>query len=64
MLGFSVCMSVYRNDKPDDFRVALSSVINQTLPPSELVLVVDGPIGVGLNAVIEEFERESRACSG
>ena len=56
MLGFSVCMSVYRNDKPDDFRVALSSVINQTLPPSELVLVVDGPIGVGLNAVIEELE--------
>lgn len=52
MLPFSVCMSVYRNDKPEDFRVALNSVIQQTLPPSEIVLVVDGPVPEEINSVI------------
>lgn len=56
MHPFSVCMSVYRNDKPEDFRVALNSVIRQTLPPSEIILVADGPVSTAINEVIEELE--------
>lgn len=41
---FSVCMSVYRNDKPDDFLTAVRSIYDQTVQPDEIVLVVDGPI--------------------
>lgn len=55
---FSVCISVYINDKPQDFRVAMNSVIQQTLPPSEIVLVVDGPICKELEEVIEELKNE------
>lgn len=45
---FSVCMSVYQNDKPENFFIALNSIIQQSLPPDEIVLVVDGPISTEL----------------
>jgi len=52
---FSVLMSVYKNDKPEDFRIALESVTTkQTLKPSEVVLVVDGPVPDGVNNVISD----------
>lgn len=44
MKGFSVCMSVYRNDNADDFLTAIRSINNQSVQPKEIVLVVDGPI--------------------
>lgn len=40
----SVLMAVYRNDVPEYFRTAVESVINQTLPPEQIVIVVDGPV--------------------
>ena len=43
-LKFTVCMSVYWNDKPEYFLIAVRSIFNQTRPPSEVILVVDGPI--------------------
>ena len=52
---FSVCMSVYKNDKPAEVAVALDSVINQSVRPAEIVLVVDGPIPDALNGVLNEF---------
>lgn len=56
MTRFSVVSSVYINDKPDDFRRALESITNrQTVPPSEVVLVVDGPVPEGIEKVLEEF---------
>lgn len=56
MFPFSVCMSVYQKDNPLDFRVALDSVVKQTLPPSEIVVVVDGPVPEEINSVIRDFE--------
>lgn len=52
---FSVAMSVYRNDDPDYFRIALESVINQSRPPSEIVLIVDGPVPKEITNVITEY---------
>lgn len=52
---FSVAMCVYGKDNPEWFAVALNSVIEQTVKPSEIVLVVDGPIPDALQTVIDEF---------
>ena len=57
-LKFSVCMAVYYKDNPLYFKKALDSVVNQTLLPNQIVLVVDGPIGVKLNEVISNFKVE------
>ena len=43
-LSFSVCMSVYKNDNPADFTEAVLSIYNQTCPPDEIILVIDGPV--------------------
>ena len=54
-MAFSVLISVYKNDKAADFRKALASVTSeQTLPPSQVVLVVDGPVPDETNKVIED----------
>lgn len=53
---FSVCMSVYHNDKPDEVRISISSILNQTVKPDEVVVVIDGPISQFLNSVLNEFE--------
>lgn len=53
---FSVSMCVYGKDDPSHFNTAVESILNQTMPPSEVVLVVDGPVPPELNTVIKEFE--------
>ncbi|NDV82031.1 glycosyltransferase [Bacteroides sp. 51] len=55
MPSFSVCMSVYHKDKAEDFKSALDSVINQTFPPTELVIVVDGPVPFEIENVLSEL---------
>lgn len=54
---FSVAMSVYYNDKLEDLRVALDSIlVRQTVKPAEVFLVVDGPIPEALDALVREYE--------
>ena len=48
-------MSVYKNDKPKWFDIALNSIINQTVTPSEVVLVVDGEVSEEINQVIDKY---------
>lgn len=55
---FSVCMSVYKNDKPADFLTAVRSIYNQTVAPNEVVLVVDGPVGDELKEAIATLQAE------
>ena len=53
---FSLVMSVYRGDNPQYFDRALRSVlIEQTLKPSEFILVVDGPVPHEIDAVIDKY---------
>lgn len=57
MNPFSVCTSVYRNDNPEFVRIALDSITTeQTLCPSEVVLVVDGPVPDALSELIKLYE--------
>lgn len=52
---FSVAMSVYGKDNPEWFDRALNSVINQTVKPNEIVIVVDGPIPDSIETVIDKY---------
>lgn len=54
-IKFSVSMCVYGGDNAQHFDEALASVINQTVKPTELVLVVDGPIPDSIKSVIEKY---------
>ena len=57
-MDFSVLISVYENDNKEHFKKALESVINQTLKPSEIVLVIDGPVDESINTVVSEFQKD------
>jgi len=56
---FSVVMSVYSADDPNHFKDAVDSIFNQTLPPSELVIAVDGPVGVNIKNALDEVKKLS-----
>lgn len=52
---YSVLMSVYKNDKPEWFEISLNSMLNQTIKPDEVVLIVDGKVSEDLDKKIEEL---------
>ena len=52
--SFSVLLPVYGGDTAAFFRRAIESVtVKQTLPPGELVIAVDGPVGPGIREVLD-----------
>lgn len=56
---FSVAMSVYQKDNAVFFDRSLRSITEQqTVKPSEVVLVCDGPLNDDLNAVIAKYQNE------
>ncbi len=55
MTPFSVLMCLWAGDNPGWFRAAFDSVLHQTMPPAEILLVVDGPVPEGL-------EKQLRIC--
>lgn len=52
---FSVLMSVYHKEKPEYFRIALEAVFNQTILPSEFILVKDGMLTDELENIIADY---------
>ena len=52
---FSVLISLYKKENPDWLREAFDSVFAQTVQPSEIVLVKDGPLTTELDAIICEY---------
>ena len=52
---YSVLMSVYRNDNPSFFDIAMQSMVEQTVPFHEIVLVCDGPLGATLDERVEAW---------
>lgn len=57
-IKFSVSMCVYWGDNAQWFEAAVQSILNQTLVPNEVVLVVDGPVPDELNAVILKLDKK------
>lgn len=55
---YSVLMSVYIKEKPDNLRTAIESMMEQTIPPSDFVLVCDGPLSEEHYSVISDLEKK------
>ena len=55
-MQFSVLLSLYYKERPEYLRESLDSILNQTLPADEIVLVKDGPLTEELDAVVEEYQ--------
>lgn len=56
-IKFSVAMCTYGKDNPVWLEIAIESILNQTVTPNEVVLVVDGPVTEKLNTVIENYSK-------
>lgn len=52
---YSVLMSLYKKEKPEYLRLAIDSMLNQTVMPDEIVMVEDGPLTDELYAVLDEY---------
>lgn len=56
-MKFSVITSVYKKDNPDFVQSALDSMlVNQSVKPSEIVLVRDGQVPPKLDGILDEYE--------
>jgi len=59
-MKFSVLLSVYHKEIPANFKLALESIWeHQSLKPTEIVLVKDGPLGDNLEEVIADFQKKA-----
>lgn len=52
---YSVLMSLYKKENPEYLRIAIDSMLNQTVAPDEIVLVEDGPLTDELYAVLDDY---------
>ena len=53
---YSVLMSVYQKEDPSHLLEALGSMVSQTVPPEEIVLVEDGRLSDPLYDAVDEFQ--------
>ena len=54
---YSLILTVYKNSSREDFERSLASMLSQTIPPKEVLVVEDGPIRESLSRYIEEQAR-------
>lgn len=55
---YSVLMSVYYKERPEYLQQSMESILHQTVPASDFVLVCDGPLTPELDAVIEKMRQQ------
>lgn len=55
---YSVLMSVYAKDKPEYLDAAIASMAAQTVPFVDMVVVCDGPLTEGIDAVLDNWKWE------
>ncbi len=53
---FSVLLSIYYKEKPENFRECMESIYSQSVLPDEIVLVEDGKLTEALYEAISEYE--------
>lgn len=61
MEKFSVLMSLYHKEKAGYLRESLDSIFQNSVQPDQVVLVLDGPIGNDLMAVVSDFQEKHKA---
>ena len=58
MEKYSVLMSLYKKERPEYLRIAIDSMLGQTVMPDEIVLVEDGPLTPELYEVVDEYQKK------
>ncbi len=59
MDNYAFLASVYKNTKVDEMKLCVDCMVNQTVPPSQIVIVEDGPIPSELDLYLSRLESES-----
>ncbi|MDD6995314.1 MAG: glycosyltransferase [Candidatus Borkfalkiaceae bacterium] len=54
-MKFSVLLSLYVKEQANYFKECMESVLKQSVPPDEIVVVKDGPLTEELEKVLEEY---------
>lgn len=54
--SYSVLMSVYRKEKPEWLRESIESILAQSILPTQVVIVKDGPLTDELEDVLKDYE--------
>lgn len=52
---FSVLMSLYIKEKIEYFDECMKSLLNQTVLPSEIVIIFDGPLSPGMYSKVDDY---------
>lgn len=56
MQKYSVLMSLYYQENPEWFVQSMESMVNQTILPDQIVVVLDGPVGDELTEKVNYYE--------
>lgn len=59
-MKYSVLMSVYKNELPENLRNSIKSMLKQTVNASQIVIVKDGSLTIGLENVLKELISENK----
>ena len=59
-IKFSVLISIYKQENPLYFQQAIESIIEQTLPAAEIVIVKDGKLTSELDLILERIKKENK----
>lgn len=57
-MDYSVLMSVYYKEKPDNLKASIDSIINQSLPTNDFIIVCDGELTPELDAILEFYQKK------
>ncbi|EKI0759078.1 glycosyltransferase [Vibrio cholerae] len=57
LFEFSVLMSIYHRDDPHFLKQAFDSLVDQSIPANEIVVVFDGNIGPLLESIVSSYGR-------
>ena len=57
-MKYSVLMPVYHKDKAKYVKLAIDSMLNQTIKPEQYVIVEDGPVPADIQELLDEYIKE------
>ena len=63
-MKYSVLMPVYAGTHPGYLKESINSMLAQTLPPDDFVVVCDGPVGEEINEVLSSYGASLRVVRG
>lgn len=63
-MKYSVLLPVYSGSNPDWLRQSIDSMLAQTAPPDDFVVISDGPVGEEIDAVLASYGRRLRTIRG